>query len=133
MPCENYQDRCAQGISHKKHLVPIMNDSCQNSTQIIVPDEITDLHDSTQITKIIEIYVHNVSGAKTKTDELNSFLATTIHDFVLLQETWFDATIDSDELIASTEFSIFRADRSQFKSKKTTGVESQFLHVMSTL
>lgn len=72
-------------------------------------------------TRIFQIYVHNLSGAKSKISKLNHFLATTSHDLILLQETWYTNIITDAEIVANTNFTIIRADRSEFVNKRTLG------------
>lgn len=48
-------------------------------------------------------------------------MANTRFDVILLQETWFDDSIDSAEIIACTNFAIERSDRSKFDHSKTRG------------
>lgn len=64
------------------------------------------------------IYVQNLSGAKSKIYQINNFLATTTYDSLCLQESWFNNTIDNNEIIASTNFHLHRMDRSSFLNKR---------------
>lgn len=52
---------------------------------------------------------------------INHSLAITHHDIIMIQETWFDDKISDQEIVASTDFSIFRRDRSESLSRKVTG------------
>lgn len=44
-----------------------------------------------------------------------------MQDIVCIQETWFDASINSEIMIRNTDFLIYRSDRSEFDSIKTSG------------
>lgn len=67
------------------------------------------------------IYSHNVSGAKSKITKMNNALAITIYDVLCFQETWYDHSIDTAELVASTNYTCIRQDRSTFLDAKATG------------
>lgn len=69
----------------------------------------------------MQLYSHNISGGKSKISNINHSLATTQFDIICIQETWFDSTIDSMEIIASTNFNIYRYDRSSSLSSKEMG------------
>lgn len=67
----------------------------------------------------LRIYSHNVSGSRTKINKLNDFLAVTNCDIIVIQETWWNDTINSNEILASTEFTMCRSDRN-FESMEVT-------------
>lgn len=52
---------------------------------------------------------------------MNHKLATSHFDVVALQETWLNNTIKSEEIIAGTEFTIHRRDRSAFQNRRKEG------------
>lgn len=66
----------------------------------------------------IEIFIHNMSGIKSKISALSNGLATCYYKIVCVQETWLDNSIADNEIIEATEFRMFRRDRSQFLSTK---------------
>lgn len=67
------------------------------------------------------MYAHNLGGAKSKIYKINDALATTHFDIILIQESWFDDSVDSSEIIASSHFKIERSDRSNFMNRKKIG------------
>lgn len=75
------------------------------------------------------IYSQNVSGARRKTSDLTDFLAATTYKIVAIQETWFNQTIDSNEIMAFTNFNIYREDRDLVGlGKKDGGGLAIFIH-----
>lgn len=46
---------------------------------------------------------------------------TSYYDIIAIQETWFTQNIDSNEIVASTQYSIIREDRSSFNNARTVG------------
>lgn len=67
------------------------------------------------------MYSQNVSGARSKIYKFNDFLANTNFDIIAIQESWFDESIDSNEIIASVDFQISRMDRSCFDNDRSKG------------
>lgn len=74
------------------------------------------------------IYYMNLSGAKSKITNINSWLLTSVFDIVVLTETWFDSTIVSSEITAGTKYNIIRRDRATFSSNKQKGGGVAILH-----
>lgn len=54
---------------------------------------------------------HNASGKKSKTDSFNDCLHWTKFDMFLIAETWYDDTVDNINIVAGTDFDLFRRDR----------------------
>lgn len=71
--------------------------------------------------KTLTIYSQNISGGKSKIYRLNDFLINTTFDIIALQETWYDNTVNSAEIIAASNFQICRMDRSKFQSNRSKG------------
>lgn len=65
--------------------------------------------------------MQNISGGRGKIYRINDFLANTTFDVIAIQETWFDHSVNSDEITASVNYGIFRMDRSKFKNDRTKG------------
>lgn len=71
--------------------------------------------------KFFTFYVHNISGARTKINNINDRLHTSTYDGICLQETWFNASIASENIVNGTHFKIFRFDRSQSTNSAKEG------------
>lgn len=69
----------------------------------------------------IIIYSQNISGRKEKVLQINNKLAYTPYSIILLQETWFNNTVSSSEIINMTEFEIFRRGRSETSNTRSLG------------
>lgn len=54
-------------------------------------------------------------------NKINEALAKSCHDVVNLQETWYNGDIDSNEIIAGTNYTVIRADRSKFDNSRKVG------------
>lgn len=67
------------------------------------------------------MYMHNISGGRSKIPSINHHLANTHFDSIALQESWFNSEVHSQEVIHSTDFSINRRDRSEFDNTRNAG------------
>lgn len=63
----------------------------------------------------------NMSGIKTKIHKINDVLSQEHFHVYAIQETWLNHTVTSDEIIAGTNYSIVRHDRSLFLSNRVNG------------
>ncbi|XP_055623476.1 uncharacterized protein LOC129766903 [Toxorhynchites rutilus septentrionalis] len=67
----------------------------------------------------LSIYYQNVRGLRTKTSRLQLGLSSSHYDVVILTETWLRSDICDAEL--SSDYSLFRCDRSEATSSLTRG------------
>lgn len=54
-------------------------------------------------------------------NRMNNKLALTTFDVICIQETWYDDSVNSAELLASTNYTIYSRDRKEFWSEKMNG------------
>lgn len=71
--------------------------------------------------KYLRIYYQNLSGSKTKLGLLNDFFSSANYDIALIQETWFNCSINNDAITHNTNYSIIRNDCDLSVSKKRDG------------
>ncbi|XP_062541343.1 uncharacterized protein LOC134209375 [Armigeres subalbatus] len=69
--------------------------------------------------RYLSVYYQNVRGVRTKTTVLKLRLSSFDYDVVVLSETWLKSDICNSEL--SSDYSIFRCDRSEFTSGLSRG------------
>lgn len=69
----------------------------------------------------IHMICHNASGMKSKIGRINEYLGTTVFDLLLIQETWFDTSVETLELTRDTNFTAVRMHRSCTKNTRIRG------------
>lgn len=85
-----------------------------NEQQDFLSQTIVEPHDQNQQEnklQSISFAYHNASGKKGKIHNLNDCLHWTIYDMILIAETWYDDSIDTKNIIAGTNFDLYRRDR----------------------
>lgn len=71
--------------------------------------------------KHLLIQYHNISGGRSKLARINASLTNATHDIIIITETWFDNSVNDNEIISNTRFLISRSDRSAAAGKKKGG------------
>lgn len=62
-----------------------------------------------------------MSGIKSKIAKINHSLSMEAYQIYLIQETWANATVQDEEIIANSNYNIIRHDRSQFNTNRING------------
>lgn len=71
--------------------------------------------------KTLTFFTMNLSGMKSKIHNINNILTQNHFHIYAIQETWLNSTVTSEEIIAGTNYSIIRNDRSTFLSNRKNG------------
>lgn len=86
----------------------------KNEQQDLLSQTVVEPHDLDQQEDKIQsmsMAYHNASGKRGKIHNLNDCLHWTIFDMLMIAETWYDDSIDTNNIIAGTDFDLYRRDR----------------------
>lgn len=101
-----------EGMNMDEFMENWMNEEQDMLGHTIIDQSLSTQHDTSEHT--ISLVYHNASGMKSKIHELNDCLHLTKFDIFLFAETWFDESIDSVNITAGTNYTLYRRDRSAY-------------------
>lgn len=120
MSGENTTDQRSQNEFAPKKLIKVQNLSQANVNKNIRRKTNKCLK-TEDVNTSMRIYIQNISGSKSKTSQINTFLTEAGFDLIFIQETWWNNSITNDVVIQGTEYCLYRSDRDLIRAERDDG------------